>query len=188
MYSSVLFGHMQVPNNAVHKRQDQTGTVGLCRHLLECCNRVVMVTDINFKSGGRHQNALALDVGPRFLPTIAQLQQSGQSSTVLSSAGQRRRVQCVRALQGPQRHWRNGRHLGHCSDKPHVRKEPMQMHVTLRAAKTHLAVGSPPYWSSTSCWQDLKQKQTGDPRFMRKFCCYVGKISQFYMEVWEHLH
>lgn len=79
-------------------------TIALCWHLFECSNDIPVITNVNLKLCPGHQDALALQSGPRFLPTVTQLQQSSQCCTVTSLACGCSNVQSLHSLQRPQRH------------------------------------------------------------------------------------
>lgn len=92
-------------------------TIVLCWHLLERCNDVSIVADIDLKLCLRHQDALALQNSSRFLPAVAQLQQRPQSRAVAGSTGGRRDVHGAHPLQRPQRHGGDRSCFLHCNTK-----------------------------------------------------------------------
>lgn len=98
-----------------YKSQQVTNTIVFCWHLLECSNDIDMITNVNLKLIPRHQDALALQSGSRFLPAVTQLQQRRQRHTITSLAGGCCNVHRFHSLQRPQSHRSNGGCLLHCN-------------------------------------------------------------------------
>ncbi len=143
-----------------YKKNEKIVTIVLCWHLLERCNDVDMIADVDLKLCWRHQDALALQSGSRFLPAVAQLQQRPQRRAVTSTTGGCCYVQGLHSLQRPQTHRGNISHFLHCNtgletegmqqQKPEQDKKICHAFVSISSGEcftntcTYLAVDSPP--------------------------------------------